>query len=139
MAKKRPRQGVWLPSSRASSPVLDAGARAQVEAKVRELIETVLKPRHVKPPPGDARFNYLSDITLKWHGSTLFLVGVYACPGLNALAPSFEDRFARLKPAGAGRFDLAFMRHTGQWVPLYQGLTLEQCLQAIRDDPWFTP
>jgi hypothetical protein len=37
------------------------------------------------------------------------------------------------------RFDLDFMRHTGEWVPLHQGLTLDQCLEAIRDDPWFTP
>jgi hypothetical protein len=139
MAKKRPKQWVWSPSTRASGPALDAAAKAQVEAKARELIEKELKPRHVKPPPGDARFNYLTDITLKWHGSTLFLVAVYACPGPNAISPSFEDRFARLKHVGGGRFDLDFMRHTGQWVPLHQGLTLDQCLEAVRDDPWFTP
>jgi hypothetical protein len=139
MVKKRPKQWVWSPSSRASAPILDAATRSQVEAKARELIDAVLKPRHVKPPPEDARFNYLTDITLKWHGSTLFLVAVYACPGPNAVSPSFESRFARLKPADGGRFDVDFMRHTGQWVPLYQGLTLDQCLEAIRDDPWFTP
>jgi len=38
---------------------------------------------------------------------------------------------------GGGKFDLAFMRHTGQWVELYQGQTVDQCLEAIRDDPWF--
>jgi hypothetical protein len=58
--------------------------------------------------------NYLTNITLKWHGSTLFLVSVYACPGPNALSPNFESRFARLKPIGASRFDLDFMRYTGQ-------------------------
>jgi hypothetical protein len=139
MAKKRPKQWVWSPSSRASGPTLDAATKSQVEAKVRGLIDDVLKPKHVEPPPEEARFNYISDITLKWHGSTLFLVAVYACPGPNALSPSFESRFARLKPAGSGRFDLDFMRHTGQWVPLYQGLTLDQSLEAIRDDPWFAP
>jgi hypothetical protein len=139
MVKKRPKQWVWSPSSRASSPTLDAATRSQVEAKARELIDAVLKPKHVKPPPENARFNYLTDITPKWHGSTLFLVAVYACPGPNALSPRFESRFARLKPADGGRFDLDFMRHTGQWVPLHQGLTLDQCLEAIRDDPWFTP
>src|SRR5262245_65965151 len=101
MAKKRSKQSKqwgWFPSSRASSPTLDAAAKSQVEAKARELIDGVLKPKHVQPPPEDTRFNYLTDITLKWHGSTLFLVAVYACPGPNALSPSFESRFARLKP-----------------------------------------
>ena len=139
MAKKKAKQWGWAPASRASSPTLDATARAQVEAKARELIEKELKPRHIKPPLADSRSNYLTDITLKWHGSTLFLVAVYACPGPNAISPSFEARFARLRPAAAGRFDLSFMRHTGQWVELFQGQTLDECLREIRDDPWFTP
>ena len=58
MVKKRPKQWVWSPSSRASSPTLDAATRSQVEAKARELIDAVLKPKHVKPPPEDARSNY---------------------------------------------------------------------------------
>jgi hypothetical protein len=106
---------------------------------VRELIDNELKPKHVKPLPEDARFNYITDITLKWHGSTLFLVAVYACPGPNAISPTFEERFARLRPAGRDRFDLSFMRHTGQWVELFQGQTLEECLREIRDHPWFQP
>jgi hypothetical protein len=139
MAKKQPKRWVYSPPSKAVSTTLDAATKAQVETKAQELIDKVLKPRHVKPPPEDARFNYISDIVLKWNGSTLFLVAVYACPGPNAISPSFESRFARLKPADGGHFDLDFMRHTGQWVPLHQGLTLDQCLEAIRDDPWFTP
>ena len=139
MARKR-KQWVYAPPSRRSSPQsVDAAVKAQVDAKARELIEGVLKPQHVKPPEEDARFNYLSDITLKWHGSSLFFVAVYTCPGPNALYPSFESRFARMRHAGGGRFDLAFMRCTGQWVPLHQGLTVGQCLEAIRDDSWFQP
>jgi hypothetical protein len=139
MAKKRPKQWVWAPSSGAAHPALDAAAKARVEAKARELVEKVLKPRSIEPPPApeEARFNYITDITLKWHGSALYFVAVYACPGPYALSPSFESRFARMRHAGGGLFDLAFMRHTGQWVELYQGLTVEKCLESIRDDPWF--
>jgi hypothetical protein len=139
MAKKQPKQWGWVPSPRTSKPTVDAATKTRVEAKVQDLIDKELKPRHVKPPPADERFNYLTDITLKWHGSTLFLVAVYACPGPNALSPSFESRFARLMPVAKGSFDLDFMRYTGQWVPLYQMLTLDECMEAIRDDPWFTP
>jgi hypothetical protein len=140
MAKeKRPTQRAWLPASDASSPGLDATVKSQVEAKARELIDKELKPGHVKPPPVGSLSNYLIDITLRWHGSTLFFVAVYACRGPNAISPTFEDRFARLRPAGGGKFDLSFMRHTGQWVELFQGQTLDECLQEIRDDPWFIP
>ena len=55
----------WLPSSGASSSALDASTKARVETKVQELIDRELKPKHVKPPPEDARFNYLTDITFK--------------------------------------------------------------------------
>jgi hypothetical protein len=130
----------WIASPlRPSGPALDAATKAQVEANVRELIDKEMKPKHVKPPPKDSRSNYVTDITLKWHGSTLFLVAVYACPGPNAISPTFEARFARVRPSGAGRFDLSFMRYTEQWVELYQGQTLDECLEAIRDDPWFVP
>jgi hypothetical protein len=134
MAKKQPK-----PPPNASCTTLDAATKAQVEKRAQELIDKELKPKHVKPPPEDGRCNYLSDITLKWHGPTLFLVAVYACPGPNAISPSFEDRLARLRPAGPGRFDLSFMRHTGQWVELFQGQTLDECLESIKNDPWFTP
>jgi hypothetical protein len=40
---------------------------------------------------------------------------------------------------GNGKFALSFLRHTGQWVELYDGLTVDECLTAIRDDPWFVP
>jgi hypothetical protein len=139
MAKKRTNQHAWVPSPGASGSAPGAIAKAQVEAKARELIEAVLRPRQVKPPVEGSLANYLTDISLKWHGTTLFFVSVYACPGPNALSPGFEERFARLRPAGAGCFELAFMRHTGQWVPFYEGLTLDECLATIRDDPWFMP
>jgi len=31
------------------------------------------------------------------------------------------------------------MRHTGTWVELYDRLTVNECMKAIRDEPWFQP
>lgn len=140
MAKKKSsRQWGWYPSTRGTGAKPDEVTKASIETKVEAFIDEVLKPKHVQPPPEDAKFNYVSDITVKWHGSSLLLIGVYTCPGPNALSPTFEARFARMKLVGKDRFDLDFMRHTGQWWPLHQGLTLDECLAAIRDDPWFEP
>jgi hypothetical protein len=138
MAKKRAKQWTWLPSSsRASRPPVDPDVRAQVEAKARELVKTVLKPRYVVPPLDAARFNYVTDVTLKWHSSSLFFIKVYTCPSPTALSPSFEARFARMRHAGRGKWGLSFMRYTGQWVELFTDQTVEACLASIRDDSWF--
>jgi hypothetical protein len=137
MAKKRPKQWVWSPLARTSHPALSPALKARVDAKARQFVEEVLKPRHIEAPPEGTDFNYVTDVILKWHGSSLFFIKVFACPGPNALSPSFESRFARMRHAGNGRFDLAFMRYTGQWIEIHQGMTIEECLDAIRDDPWF--
>ncbi len=138
MAKKQPKTWVYSPPKPAK-PTVPKAVKAEVEAKAREFIDAELKPKHVKPPPKNARFNYLADITCKWHGSYFYVVGVFACPGPNAISPSFESKLARLLYLGPDRFNLAFQRHTGQWIELYEGLSLQECLETIRDDPWFIP
>ncbi len=116
MAKRR-KTWVYGPP-KAAKPTVPAALRVEVEAKARELVESVLKPLHVKPPPEDERFNYIVDIGTKWYRSYFYLYATYRSPGPNALSPSFEAKFARLEYTGANSFSLAFMRHTGQWIEL---------------------
>jgi hypothetical protein len=68
-----------------------------------------------------------------------YFVSTYACPGPNALSPTFEAKFARLEHVGHGLFNLSFMRHTGKWVELFTDQTLDECLKSIQEDPWFVP
>jgi hypothetical protein len=138
MAKRRPK--TWLYSPRMpAKPTVPKDLKADVEAKARDFIEKELKPKHIKPPPKNAQFNYLIDITCKWHGSFFYILGVFACPGPTALSPTFESKFARLLYVGPDRFNLAFQRHTGQWIELFEDQSLQECLEAVRDDPWFIP
>ena len=53
--------------------------------------------------------------------------------------PFFEAKFARLEYVKDNRFNMAFMRYTGEWVEVYQNLSLEQCLTAVENDPFFHP
>jgi hypothetical protein len=138
MAKKQPKRWVYSPTKPPKSAVPD-GIKAEVEAKAKALIDGVLKPQHVKPPPKNAGFNYVTDIMAKWHGSYFYFISIYACPGPNALSPTFEEKFARMEHVGEGRFNLAFMRHTGTWVELFTGQTVDECLKSIQEDPWFQP
>ena len=135
---KRRKTWVYVPP-KPTKPTVPAALKADVEAKARELVESELKPLHVKPPPDDEQFNYIVDIGTKWYRSYFYFFSAYCCPGPTALSPSFESKFARLEYAGSNRFALAFMRHTGQWFELYPSLPLDQCLETIRDDPWFIP
>ena len=139
MAKKNlHKMWVYAPGKPAP-PSVPEDLKAEVKAKADDLVESVLKPQHVKPPPKDLRWNYIIDIYTKWHRSFFYFCSTYACPGPNALSPTFESPFARMEYVGAGRFNLAYMRHTGKWWEVYQGLTAEECLETIRDEGIFQP
>src|SRR4051794_39045334 len=116
MAKKQPKRWGYPPLNPPKSAV-PKEVKAEVGRRAGELVEE-LKSRHVKPPPENPEFNYLIDITPRWHGFYFYFVSPYACPGPNALSPRFEEKFARLEHVGGDRFNLAYMRHTGQWWPV---------------------
>jgi hypothetical protein len=40
--------------------------------------------------------------------------------------------------AGNRRFHLSFMRYTSQWIQLYTDLMVDECIETIRDDPYFS-
>jgi hypothetical protein len=135
MAKSR-KMWVFSPSKQSN---LSDDVKAKVTAKAKDIIDTVLKPKHVKPPAEDKPFNYIVDIYAKWHGSYFYFCAKYACPGPNAISPYFEVKFARLEYVGNNQFNLAYMRHTEKWWELYTELSLVECLKAIRDEPHFLP
>ena len=114
--------------------------KTEVETKAKDLIESVLKPRYVLPPKKDEQFNYLIDIGTKWNRNYFYLFLTYACPGPNAISPTFESMFARMEPLGNGRLSLYAMRYTGkEWVGVLDALSVDECMEAIRDNEWFIP
>jgi hypothetical protein len=113
--------------------------KREVAMRANALVESVLKPKYVQPPPEEPQFNYIEDITTKWYRSYFYFYALYRSAGLNALGGQFEAKFARMEYMGDGLFNLAAMRHTGQWLELFSGLSLDACLDTIRDDPWFQP
>jgi hypothetical protein len=131
-------QRQWVYCPRPASHVPDA-VKEQVMAKANEIIETLFKPRYIKPPPKNARFNYIVDIYTKWHKNCLLFRAKFACPGPRALSPFFEDSFTRLAYMANGRFNLAYMRHTGKWCEVFSDMSMEEAFAEIRDQPFFHP
>lgn len=134
------RQKAWFFSPQKSTkPKVPENIKAEVETKANELVETFLKPEYIKPPPEDMRFNYVVDIYTKWYRNYFHFIAKYACPGPNAISPFFETKFARMEYVGDGLFNLSYMRHTGQWFEIFQDLTVDECLETIKDLPHFQP
>jgi hypothetical protein len=139
MAKKRKPQKTWMlptPTQRTAKAPLPASTKTDVDARAVKLVEK-LESKYVKPPPKEPRFNYIIEVWTKWIGSTLYFGTTYACPGPNAISPSFEVKFARMEHLGGGRFALSYMRHTEKWFKLFPSLTADECLDAVENDCHF--
>jgi hypothetical protein len=136
MAKSRKRW-VFTPPKPAK-PSIPHQLKATVETRAQALVEH-LKAQHIQPTPAEPDVNYLIDIRTKWYRGYFYFCGTYACPGPNALSPTFETCFARMEYIGDDRFNLAYKRYTEQWWELYANLTFEECFSAVRDEPHFMP
>jgi hypothetical protein len=137
MAKKKGCVWGYAPDRRIK-PKVPNTLKREVQTKASELVETVLKPRYIKPPPAKADWNYPIEIWTKWQGSFFYFGSTWASPGPNRIAPTFELGFARLEFVGNRRFNLAYYRHTGKWCVIVSGLTLDDCLEMIGGGGPFT-
>jgi len=61
-------------------PKITDAVKKRLETKATELISTVLKPEHIKPPPKNARWNYIVDIYTKWNRNYFYFCARYAYP-----------------------------------------------------------
>ena len=136
--KRRHKRWVYVPP-KASKPKVPEDVKKDMEEKAAKLVETVLKPKHVKPPPEDTDFNYIVDIYTKWYRNYFYFCSKYCSPGPAAISPHFESKFGRLEYLEDGCFAVSHIRHTGQWVTIDSGLTIEESLEAIENNPWFYP
>jgi hypothetical protein len=138
MAKKAKK--LWLASPpKQPKPKVSEREKQLIEQKCNELIETEFKPKYIESPPTDRDFNYRADIFGKWYRNYFYFCSTYNCPSPRAISPSFEARSARLEYVGQDCFNVAYMRHTGQWWEILHGLSLEECLSEIRNNPLLQP
>jgi hypothetical protein len=134
MAKKP--QKIWAKAP--PRPVRPAPAEQQaIIAACETFIATVLKPRflpEVTPTP----FNYKIDIRGEW-SRTLSLHPALPLRHGTQYRRGIRRTVRSSRPHGPDRFDIYWMRHTGQWWPVHRGLTLAASLRMIEDDPILHP
>jgi hypothetical protein len=138
------RQKMWVYSPpKPPKPKVPEAVKVELEIKAAELTNTILKPEHIKPPRKNVQWNYIVDIYTKWHRNCFYFCAKYASPGPNAISPFFDIRFARLEYVGGlgrqSRFNMSYMRHTGQWIEIGHSLSSDQCLTEIKAGGLFSP
>ena len=114
-------------------PKVPDDLKKEVQTKADDLVEKVLTPKYIKPPPNKPQWNYPIELWTKWHRSFFYFSSTWASPGPNRIAPTFENRFARMEYVGNRRFNLAYFRHTDEWQTILTELTLDECLKLIGD------
>lgn len=136
---KKRQKGWFFRPEKPPKPKVPENVKMEVEIKAGELVASFLKPNHIKPPHEDERFSYVVDIYTGWYRNYFYFYAKYRCPGPNCITPFFETKFARLEYVGKDIFNLSYMRHTGQWFEIYTGLSVDECLADVKDDPHFLP
>ena len=131
------RQYIWAHTDIPPKCKLTPWAKQSLVAKAEAFLADFYRPTFVRTPPADAQFNHIVAFSARWHGAYLLFTSKYACPGPNALSPSFEINFARLGYFGPDRFNLWARRHNDQWLVIASGVTLDACFAEMRTNPWF--
>ena len=139
MSKRRlpPKTCVYSPRSAPKGKVPDS-VKTEVSQQAQKIIEE-WKPQFVEAPPKDREWNYIVDLSTKWHRDYFYFVAKYASPGPTAISPFFDAPFTRLEYVRNQRFNLSFMRHTGRWVEVERELTLAKALESIRNKGFYHP
>lgn len=109
--------------------------KAKIDSFAEKMVAN-LKKLLAKQKPSKT-FNYVTDIYCRWNQKRFYLCAKYACPGKNALSPSFESKFGRLERIGDKVFRLSAMRHTGEWMHILPKARLQECLKELEINPWF--
>lgn len=123
------------------------GARPEVPDNIkRELteqanafLERKFRPGINKESAEKHGFNYIVDLYTKWWSNYFYLCAKYRRPQPGAQEEFFDVRTTRLEYTGNGRFNLAYMRHTGRWHEVFQGLTIDESLDTIEEQEVFWP
>ncbi|MEN8121452.1 MAG: hypothetical protein ABFS35_13960 [Bacteroidota bacterium] len=109
----------------------------RIESKCEPLIGKFKSQYILKNP--EKNYNYLVDIYLKQYRNYLYLCGKYKTEKPNRIENEFEEMFVRLKIIQKDSFDISYMRHTGKWFLIANGLTFDECLEMIEGTPTLHP
>ena len=128
MVSRKKKTWVYSPPRKPKPKVPDE-IRQALQEKGDVIVEKIFKTEYLKPVPEQLTINHLIGFYTKWYRNYFYFCSKYKCPP-DAYSSSFESKFARIEYIGNNKFELSYMRHTGQWGQLETG-TMDDCLKSI--------
>lgn len=115
---------------------LTAERKSEVTAGCERLL-AALRARYLPQARRDGP-NHPVDIRGRWRGESYGFAVRFRSSAPETEGAEFDAPFARVSHSG-GQFAVDWMRHTGRWWPLRDGLTLEAALQFVAEEPILRP
>lgn len=116
------------------SPTANEAQKLAITKDFEPILEELKK--NLQPLPEPQQFNHCIDVFSKWHRNYFYIMQKFKT-GSNAIVDFFDYGIARLEYYGEGKFNLAYFRHTGQWLTVNENISTEDAKKAILGDPWF--
>lgn len=113
----------------------DDAEKQMIVAACEAFIVDVLKLRFL-PQIRPTEWNYVIDIHGAWAAGRYRFM--QRCMEHNR-GEEFDAPFARIDRMGPDRFDIYWMRHTGEWWRLHGGVTLAEALRILETDGILQP
>lgn len=129
----------WAYNSKKARPKVPEKIKNKLNELSAEFIEKELKPRYISPRRKHETFNYIIDIFTKWHQNYFYFCAKYCSPDKNSLSATFNTKFARLEYLPSGKYNLCYMRHTGQWWETEKRITQNESFKQIKEGGLYLP
>ena len=116
--------------------------RSAIAVTCEQFIAGKLRPRFL-PEVRPSQFNYPIEIFGKWRGSKYSFITRYRSGWPDNAGEEFDAPFTRLDHLDdcltGIRFDVLWLRHTGQWWRSHSSVTLDEALRLIEAEPLLQP
>jgi len=129
-------QWIWVKANKPPKNAVSKAVKEGILIQAQTFLDTHYKSQ-ILPPPKNPKWNYVVDCFVKWRGFYLYFIAKYACPFPNAISSEFNAAFARLGCFSRDRFDLWARRHNDQWINIETDLSLDECFNSMKENPWF--
>jgi hypothetical protein len=118
--------------------ILKPGEKKAIGAACQKLIDETLKPAYLPEVRPRAGRNYAVDLRGRWRGDAYSFVVRFRSGFPENEGEEYDAPFARLEHWN-GSFAVDWMRHTGRWWRLREGLSFDEALAMITDEPALRP
>ncbi|MBX9702105.1 MAG: hypothetical protein K2X74_21905 [Acetobacteraceae bacterium] len=130
-----PARGVWVQRPTIPPEALKRAVAARCDAWIAE----VLVPRHLPAIRPHAEFNYCIGLHGARRGNSYRFLKRWRTGTSRVPVEQWDSPWCRLQHFSPGRFDVGWMRHTGQWWTLRERLTLDEAMAYLAEEPVLQP